>query len=138
MTEMKEAIRLEKEAASSSGYKDLFATAGNRRRMAAIIGIAFFSQWSGNGIVSYYFNIVLKGIGITRESQKTLLNGILQVYNYATAIFGALMVERLGRRTLFLTSGVGMCLSYMCWTICSARKPTNDVLANFTDADALP
>ena len=60
MTEMKEAIRMEKEAAQGSSYKSLFATPGNRRRMAAIIGIAFFSQWSGNGIVSYYFNIVLK------------------------------------------------------------------------------
>lgn len=61
------------------------------------------------------------GIGIRTQGQKTLLNGILQVYNYATAIFGALMVERLGRRFLFLTSGIGMCLSYACWTICSAR-----------------
>lgn len=118
--EIKEAIRLEREADRSSSYKSLFATPGNRRRMRIIIAIAFFSQWSGNGIVSYYFNIVLEGIGITSQGQKTLLNGILQVYNLATAYGGALTVDRFGRRRLFLVSTAGMCVSYMCWTICSA------------------
>jgi MFS family permease len=75
---------------------------------------------SGNGIVSYYFNLVLEGIGITSQGQKTLLNGLLQLYNLATAYFGALMVDRLGRRFLFLISGIGMCISYLCWTIASA------------------
>jgi MFS family permease len=77
--EIKEAIRLEKEAKSNSSFKSLFATPGNRRRMRIIIAIAFFSQWSGNGIVSYYLNIALKGIGITSEGSQTLFNGILQV-----------------------------------------------------------
>jgi len=114
--EIKEAIRMEKEANSSSSFKQLFATKGNRRRMRIIIAIAFFSQWSGNGIVSYYLNIALKGIGITSESSQTLFNGILQVYNYATAILGALVVDKAGRRTLFLTSTAGMTIVYAIWT----------------------
>lgn len=81
--------------------------------MRIIIAIAFFSQWSGNGVVSYYLNLVLNGIGITGQGEKNLFNGILQVYNLATAYFGALTVDRFGRRPLFLTSAAGMCLSYM-------------------------
>jgi MFS family permease len=105
--EIKESIRIEREAKAGASYKQLFATKGNRRRMRIIIAIAFFSQWSGNGIVSYYLNIALKGIGITSQGSQTLFNGVLQLYNYATAIIGALVVDKAGRRTLFLTSGVG-------------------------------
>jgi hypothetical protein len=88
--------------------------------MRIIIALAFFSQWSGNGLVSYYLNIVLDGIGITSEFDKNLFNGILQIYNLGTAYMGALVVERAGRRTLFLTSTAGMCLTYAVWTACSA------------------
>jgi len=63
---------------------------------------------------------VLRGIGITGEYEQNLLNGCLQIYNLATAIVGALTVEKAGRRVLFLTSTGGMCLSYMIWTILSA------------------
>ena len=119
--EIKEALRLEKEANATSSYKSLFTSRGNLRRMRIIIAIAFFSQWSGNGIVSYYLNIVFTGVGIKTEGQQTLLNGILQVYNYAGAILGALVVDKTGRRFLFLTSAAGMCLSYMGWTIAAAE-----------------
>lgn len=47
------------------GYKSLFTTPGNLKRMRIIIAIAFFSQWSGNGIGSYYLNKILTDIGIT-------------------------------------------------------------------------
>ena len=33
--------------------------------MMIIIALAFFSQWSGNGLVSYYLKDVLDTIGIT-------------------------------------------------------------------------
>lgn len=38
---------------------------GNRRRLRIIVAIAFFSQWSGNGLVSYYLSKVFATIGIT-------------------------------------------------------------------------
>lgn len=34
-----------------TGWVQLFRTPGNRRRLRIIIAIAFFSQWSGNGLV---------------------------------------------------------------------------------------
>jgi sugar porter (SP) family MFS transporter len=118
--EIKEALRIEKEANRGSSYKALFTTRGNLKRMRVIIAIAFFSQWSGNGIVSYYLNKALDGIGIRSQGQQTLLNGILQIYNYGTAIIGALTVDKAGRRVLFLTSTAGMCASYLMWTVCAA------------------
>ncbi|KAJ3035763.1 hypothetical protein HDV00_003435 [Rhizophlyctis rosea] len=73
----------------------------------------------GNGLVSYYLVDVLKSIGIQDDFLHQLINGILQLWNYFTAICGALAVDRAGRRTLFLTSNVGMLVSFVIWTACS-------------------
>ena len=110
-----------KTAFVTSSWVTMFTDRCNLRRFRVIIALAFFSQWSGNGIVSYYLNLVLTGIGITGSFDQLLFNGCLQIYNLITALVGALVVERAGRRTLFLTSTGGMCLSYMVWTILSAR-----------------
>ena len=118
--EIKEALRIEREAEKGSSWKALFTKRGNLRRLRVIVALGFFSQWSGNGLVSYYLTLVLDGIGIKATGTQTLINGILQIYNYGTAIIGALTVERAGRRILFLTSTGGMCLAFTLWTICSA------------------
>ncbi len=43
--------------------------------MTIIIAIAFFSQWSGNGLVSYYLNAVFDTIGITNTTIQLLITG---------------------------------------------------------------
>lgn len=55
------------------GWSALYKTKGNRKRMMLIIAIAFFSQWSGNGLVSYYLNAVFKSIGITNTTIQLLI-----------------------------------------------------------------
>ena len=49
--EIKAAIKLDREVAADVGWLSLVRTPGNRKRMRIIIAIAFFSQWSGNGLV---------------------------------------------------------------------------------------
>ncbi|KAG8997888.1 hypothetical protein FRB94_007391 [Tulasnella sp. JGI-2019a] len=119
--EIKEAIALDRAAAEQVSWGDLFKTPGNRRRMRIIIALAFFSQWSGNGLVSYYLNKVMDSIGITDVSTQNLINGILQIYNLIVAVTAGLLCDRVGRRTLFLVSNVGMLLFFTCQTITSAR-----------------
>ena len=118
--EIKAAIELDRAVAEQVGWKTLFATPGNRRRMRIILALAFFSQWSGNGLVSYYLNKVFDTIGITDSLTQLLINGILQIWNLAWALFASFMCERIGRRTLFLTSCVGMFVFFTLQTICSA------------------
>ena len=89
--------------------------------MRIIIALGFFSQWSGNGLFSYYLNEIfqvrdyvsergygiadagLQTLGITSPGMKTLLNGVLQIWNLIMALGGAMFVDRLGRRTLFVS-----------------------------------
>jgi hypothetical protein len=35
-------------------YRELFNTRAARYRLAMVIGMAFFGQWSGNNVVSYF------------------------------------------------------------------------------------
>jgi MFS family permease len=119
--EIKKAIELDREIESSVGWKTLFATPGNRRRMRIIIALAFFSQWSGNGLVSYYLNAVFDTIGITDVSIQTLINGILQIWNLCVALYAASLCDKAGRRVLFLTSNVGMLIFFVMQTITSAE-----------------
>ena len=103
------------------GWSALWSTRGNRKRMFLIIAIAFFSQWSGNGLVSYYLNAVFTTIGITNTTIQLLITAILALWNLLWAICASFAVERAGRRLLFLVSAAGMCVFFVFQTVCSAR-----------------
>jgi sugar porter (SP) family MFS transporter len=118
--EIKAAIEFDRTVAANVGWKSLATNPGNRKRMRIIIALAFFSQWSGNGLVSYYLNKVFDGIGITDPTIQLLINGILQIWNLFWALLASFMVERVGRRTLFLSSGIGMTIFYTLQTACAA------------------
>ncbi|KZP22350.1 hypothetical protein FIBSPDRAFT_952964 [Athelia psychrophila] len=99
--EIKAALALEPAVANVTDIKgmwkdwaSLFATAGNRRRMRIILALAVFSQWSGNGLVSYYLNKVFNDIGITDPDTQLMLNGILNIYNFFIAIAAGLMCDK--------------------------------------------
>lgn len=50
-----------------------------------------------------------------------LINGILQIWNLIWALLASFLVDRVGRRVLFLTSGVGMLIFFVMQTVCSAQ-----------------
>jgi hypothetical protein len=79
MAQIRYALKMEKENSKATSFLTLFRTPGNRKRMRIIIAIAVFSQFSGNGMISYYINLVLEGVGITQTSTKAAINGALQV-----------------------------------------------------------
>ncbi|CZT43895.1 related to hexose transporter protein [Rhynchosporium secalis] len=118
LAEIETAIKREKTAISQNSYMDCVRTAPNRRRTFIAVTLGFFAQWAGNGVVSYYLTLVLDTIGIKATSSQARINGMLQLFNWIISVLaGALMVDRLGRRTLFLISAMGMLISYICWTV---------------------
>lgn len=94
--------------------------------MAITAFTAFISQWAGNGIITYYLSLVLDSVGIKDSFTKTLINGILQIFNYIVAICGALLVDRVGRRRLWIFSAIGMLVTYSTFTACSAVFAENE------------
>lgn len=68
--EIKETIRLEKEADKATSYIDFLKTKGNRWRLAIIISLGIISQYSGNALFSNYMNNIYLGAGITDQNQK--------------------------------------------------------------------
>ncbi|KAF5390833.1 hypothetical protein D9757_004450 [Collybiopsis confluens] len=119
--EIKSAIEYDRVVAANVGWKSLFSTPGNRRRMRIIIAIAFFSQWSGNGLASYYLNKILDDINITDSTTQLLINGILAIWNLICALVASSMVEKLGRRLMFLVSSIGMLVFFTAQTIAFAQ-----------------
>ena len=119
MAEITATLEMEK-IQQKSRWAEWFATPGMRHRFFIAAYIPAMLQWAGNALTSYYLTIVLKTIGITDSKTQLIINGCLSVWNFLSAIGPAYLVDRAGRRRLFLTGMGGMGVSYIIWTICSA------------------
>ncbi|CAD0037344.1 unnamed protein product [Aureobasidium pullulans] len=120
LNEIRDTLKLEQEF-EGNNWTELFKTPGNRHRLIILCSVGFFSQWSGNGLVSYYLTLVLDQIGITDTNTQLVINGVLQIINFIVAVGQCFFVDRIGRRTLFLISTAGMMMAFIVQTICSAR-----------------
>lgn len=117
VAQIEKALEMERNQESHTSWVALIRTAPMRRRTLLAFILGFFSQWNGISVVTYYLTLVLNTIGITAAKDQTLINGLLQIFNFAAAVFaGAMMVDRFGRRRLLLLSTAGLCLSYVAWT----------------------
>ncbi|CEL03716.1 Putative Cellodextrin transporter CdtD [Aspergillus calidoustus] len=120
--EIQQTIAMEKELEGNS-WAEFWSTPGNRHRLIILVSIGFFSQWSGNGIVSYFLPEVLKLIGITDSNKVLTINLVLNAVNAVSATGIAFFVEHFGRRKLFLTSCMAMIACFTSTTISLARFP---------------
>ncbi|KAM0489955.1 hypothetical protein ACHAP8_012059 [Fusarium lateritium] len=114
--EMNEALKAER-AIEGQGLKLFFTTPANRKRLAILITLAVFGQWSGNGLVSYYLTKILSSIGIATQREQTMLNGTVSTVNYVTALFAAVLSTKIGRRSMFIGGGIAMFLTFSALTI---------------------
>lgn len=120
-TEIRTALALDKQMDRSSRWVDFTKTPGNRKRIGLITAIGLFSQWSGNGIASYYLSKVLISVGITSGKQQLGINGGMKAAALVVNFVFALFVDRFGRRPIYMISTVGMLVAFTIMTIVSAR-----------------
>jgi len=129
MREIEESVEIEKMIKSQTSYLDLFRGAANRKRTAIAGIVGFYGSWTGNAVISYYLVLILDTIGITDTPTQALVNGLLQVWNWLCSVCAALLIDRVGRRMLWLISSGGMCCSFIIWTglnskFASTQNPT--------------
>ena len=98
------------------GWRELWSTKGNRHRFLICIALGIFANTAGNAILSYYLYQVLDSIGISSQRDQLRINGILNIYNWIIALTMAFMLDRVGRRPLFLISVGGMLCTFVGWT----------------------
>jgi MFS family permease len=120
MTQIRAALDAEKRIGATTSYMDMFKTKGNRRRLLITLTLSLFSQWGGNGVVSFYLTTVLKTVGITKPSEQLIITATLQIWNLLCGAIAASFVNRVGKRPLFHASVVVMLLSYSSITGLSA------------------
>ncbi|KAL4874017.1 hypothetical protein BDV12DRAFT_191887 [Aspergillus spectabilis] len=101
-------VVIEADMATKTPWKALIATKGNRRRLLLMIMLGCFSQWSGNGLVSYYLIRVLETVGIASRKNQSIINGSLMIWNWLCATGSAFLTAKIRRRTQFLISTAGM------------------------------
>lgn len=110
--EIETTLALEKEFARYSVF-EFFKTKGNRHRLLILVTLGFFSQWSGNAIISYYLTKVLDQVGITGQKEQLEINGGLGIWGWVVAVGSSLLIDKFGRRVMFLTSTFLMMIVYV-------------------------
>jgi hypothetical protein len=104
-----EAIRIESK--EEGGWADLFRSNGIQahKRFYLALGIQFMQQMSGINIVTYYAPTLFKE-SLNFSSQMALLMGcFLQVWYILASFVTWYTIDRIGRRFLFISMGIGMC-----------------------------
>ncbi|KAI1783953.1 general substrate transporter [Ganoderma leucocontextum] len=131
--EIRAAIQFDKEIAADVGWLSLVRTPGNRRRLRIMVAIAFFSQWSGNNLISSRPSESHLGAVVTDPNTQLLLNGILNIYNFVIAIIAGLLCDKIGRRPLSIASTIGMFMFWVLQTACFAvYSETGNITAAHT------
>ncbi|KAK5175399.1 uncharacterized protein LTR77_000538 [Saxophila tyrrhenica] len=124
--EIKETIRLEYLIKKQTSFLDFLKTRGNRYRLCLILSLGLFSQWSGGGLVAYYFRQIMLSIGQKNENTIFEINGSLNILSLLVSVGCAFLVDKVGRRPLFLISTSCMLVIYVIWTLCTALYQTDD------------
>jgi MFS family permease len=102
-------------------YRALFRSRAAVYRLLCNVTITIFGQWAGNAVLSYFLGSVLDTAGYTgtiAQANITLINNCQQ---FAWAILGAFLVDRVGRRPLLLFSFAACTVVWLGMTVASSE-----------------
>lgn len=109
-------------------FRELFNTHAARYRLAMVICMAFIGQWSGNNVVSYFMPEMMESAGITDVNTQLLLNAINPIFSMIGAVYGASLLDKLGRRKMMLAGLAGALFFYVLLTAFAANANANPKL----------
>ncbi|XP_037073146.1 proton myo-inositol cotransporter-like [Pollicipes pollicipes] len=98
---------------SSSPMAQMLRSAGTRRALAAGCCLQVFQQLAGINTVMYYSASIITLAGVRDATTAIWLAAALAAINFSFTFVSMALVERLGRRSLTLTSMLGSALSLL-------------------------
>lgn len=116
LAEIDQALEFEKLQRTSS-WLEWFRTSANRHRFLIVLTLGFIMQWCGNAIISYYLHLLLDSIGIKGTKTQLYINGGNTISGFCFGIFWSLVIDRFGRRFMFLTGMTGMFCAFLLLTV---------------------
>lgn len=120
MAQIASTIRIEL-ANSKRSWLEMFSTPGMRKRVLVGSCLGLFTQWSGNTLISYYFNDLFKMIGYQDPNFKSKMNVGWNGWNLVNAVLISLLVRRFPRRKMYLICATSCLCCYIGWTISMQR-----------------
>jgi Na+/melibiose symporter-like transporter len=118
--QIQQTLSLEKALAKQS-WRSLLKTPGDRKRVAIAAFLGLATQWSGNGLISYYLSPILTNVGITDALTKQTINLGITLWGAVTAFTIAFFSTRFPRRKVYLLCTSLILVVFIMWTAFSAR-----------------
>ncbi|GKT40262.1 lactose permease [Colletotrichum spaethianum] len=117
MAEIEHAMEVAREGVT---WRALLTRKTNHHRLFIVITMTLMTLWCGQNIITFYFSSILTSVGVTDTTQQTGINGGLNIVNFISSLAGAAIVDRIGRRKLWMTSYAGMILIFVPFIALSA------------------
>ncbi|OBZ70267.1 Lactose permease [Grifola frondosa] len=118
--EIEKTLELERENSNTS-WRQLVSTPGMRKRILICSFLGLATQWSGNGLTSYFLARILDNVGIHDDRTKNLINLAMTCWGFVNGTTLALTISKIPRRAAYLTCTISLVLIFTGWTIASAR-----------------
>ncbi|KAK7062039.1 lactose permease [Favolaschia claudopus] len=101
-------------------YSELFNTRNARYRTFLMMLMAFFGQWSGNGL-GYFLTILFDAAGVKTQDERLTLNFVNTIVSAIGAIIGTSLTDKVGRRKMWFWGTLASSCTLMVVTGCTAK-----------------
>jgi len=123
LQEMKEGIVLNGIDKVWWDYRPLFMTHQGRWRMAQVLMISIFGQFSGNGL-GYFNTVIYAQLGVTSVSRQLGYNLANSVVSAFSAVCGAFLTDKMPRRPVLVAG------TFICAVLLAINAGLSALLAN--------
>lgn len=113
----------ERATQGDGGWKALFATKQDRRRLLMVFGVLVSQQIGGVQFIFSYATTFFAAIGITASFTISMVVAVVEVFGVLVSF---LLVNRFGRRPLLLWTSVPMILNLLICGILGSIDPNNE------------
>jgi sugar porter (SP) family MFS transporter len=113
---IRQSLVLDQNAESAGVSSSPFALTKNRHlhRTILAVGVNILAQMTGVNIITFYSDTIFEGDLGYSGTLSRIITGCLQIWQFIAAGLAVLLIDRVGRRPLFIAAAVGMTVAQAC------------------------